>query len=185
VTLDADRLINVGTLLCVAASAVFVGFQTRFAAHQTRALRTQVTHMTKETSIAAAAARASVYQGIAGQMLEIDRFLFEQPSFRRYLYGETTPPTMSLEQQSRLETVTEMFVDFADNVYIQAKNLQEESVYPGQADLWDSWAGYFHDVYEKSAVVKEFVAKRRDWYESGLCQVLEEGRMPTNRPGVS
>jgi len=165
--------ISAGTLLFIALSACFVGYQTMV-------LRRQVRDMTRETSLSALAARASVYQGIAGQMLEFDRFLFDQPQLRSYLYGELVPRNLKVDQRRQLESVAEMFVDFTDNVFIQAGNLQAET-YPGQEDLWDAWAGYFHDVYDRSAVVKDYVARRRGWYESGLCQVLERGRMKVER----
>jgi hypothetical protein len=161
--------ISASTLVFIALSAAFVGYQTLI-------LRREVKNMTRESSLSALAATDSLYQGIAGQMLEIDRFFFDQPQFRAYLYGERVPSHLKVDEQRRLDSIVEMFIDFADNVFIQAKNLKAES-YPGQGDLWDSRAGYFHGIYEKSPVVKDFIAKNPGWYESGLCQVLEQGRL--------
>ena len=158
-------LIQSATLAAVAA-ATFV------AAYQARVL-------TRQMRITTATARATIYQGIAQEMLQIDRFFVENPVLRPYFYEGQLPPTYDRYLRRQLESASEMLVDFADNVYLQARNLHTQTTYPGEAQLWDQWALYFHDLHTHSDVLRQFVETRETWLKPGLVTMFRTGVFPT------
>lgn len=76
----------------------------------------------RQNTIAARAARASVYQNIPTQMIEIVRFFVDHPELRPYFYDNKE----ILEDHpdfNRVMAVAEMLVDFMDGVLTLAPSM--------------------------------------------------------------
>jgi hypothetical protein len=157
---------EIATFIAIAAATIVSAWQTSKVAQQTK--------------LSLVTARATIYQGIMQEMLVIDRYFAKYPHLRQYFYEQSarelpTPNPKSYLAQC-LEATAEMLVDFADTVYLQARNMQHEEAYPGEADLWVRWADYFHDLYENSSVLRQFVDERKRWLKPGLVEMLETGK---------
>lgn len=41
-----------------------------------------------------------------------------------------------------------------------------------QADSWDTWKKYFHDIYHSSPVLRSFLEQNGSWYTEGLLGII-------------
>jgi len=107
---------------------------------------------------------ALAYQNIAGQMLELDRFFVANVELRKYFYdGVAVAP--SDPHREKLLLVSEMLVDFGDNVLMQCPALEQEHVA-------EDWRTYFRDVYDKSPILREFWTEYARFYSHSPLQDL-------------
>jgi hypothetical protein len=119
---------------------------------------------------------ASVYQGIASQMHDLDKLFVERPDLRPYFYGEEPKPVPHDEpERGRVLATAELIVDFADNFVAQRR------VLPG--DYERGWAEYFRALYVSSPAVQHFWKKSSGWYCDDLDELLRgpdaDSRPPT------
>lgn len=166
--------VEAGTFIAIAAATGVAAWQTKKVARQTK--------------LAVVTARATVYQGIMQEMLTIDRFFVENPDLRAHFYKSAAcspkiPRWGRVRATQRLQATAEMLVDFADQVYLQASNIRDEEAYPGESDLWERWADYFHDLYLQSLVLRGFLDEHRAWLKPGLLAMIETGKMPDSASG--
>jgi len=153
------------------ASLFAVAIATGFTAYQVHLTR-------RQTELSIATTRAGIYQGIAQEMLTIDRFFIEYPILRPFFYNNAPASSAGSSFPLSLEGTAEMLVDFADDVYLQARNLREQPPFPGEMDIWERWAAYFHDLYLSSSVLRDFVSSKEAWLKPGLCMMLRTGKLP-------
>ena len=142
-----DLIIKLTTLL----TTLFIWFQARQIAIQTR---------------------ASVYQQISQQMLNIDKIFLKNPGLRKFFYDksykvnskkEAFEKWMAIDEvtKQRLLAIAELLVDFLDNILYQRKYLKG---YP-----WETWDVYFCELF-KSVPVIVFLEEQRGgrWYPDSI-----------------
>jgi hypothetical protein len=115
--------------------------------------------------VATTASFATVYQGLADQMHDINKFFVENPETRRYFYAGKSPPTDELELD-RLEAIAEMIVDFADNFTAQRRSLP---------DRYESgWTEYFQSLFKTSFVLQKYWRENAVWYGEDLKKIFDD-----------
>jgi hypothetical protein len=112
-----------------------------------------------------AATFASVYQGIAGQMHDLDRLFVERPDLRPHFYGKKDLPDDERERDRVLATA-ELIVDFADNFVAQSPLL------PSQYTR--AYSDYFRDLNRTSPAIRHFWAECGKWYCDDHDDALKE-----------
>lgn len=121
---------------------------------------------------------ASVYQGIAGQMHEIDKLFVEKPELRPYFYGDTPLPEDCNERQRVLATA-ELIIDFADNLVAQRPFLPRK--------YERGYDDYLRELYGSSLAMQRFWSDcGKRWYKSEeLNNLFRDPPAPTTSGSAS
>ena len=128
-------------------------------------LRKQTSELTVQTRVASHAARASIYQSIAEQMISIDHIFLEYPDLKPYFYnGLIVLPEHT--DHSRIMTIAEMVIDFMDNALVQSQSMPE---YPWE----NTWFRYFRSLLGSSPVLRMYWIENREWYSNDLKNILD------------
>jgi hypothetical protein len=132
--------------------------------------------------------RSQTYQRIYEVMIGIDRFFFEHKGLRPYFYPharglkkEVDEKESNDEKVSRdeLDSLTEMMVDYFDNVYYQRKCMPNRRAF-------EAFSEYMRSVYHHSEEMQHFIEDRRPWYPSEFIKHLAiEPRLKTARVGAT
>jgi hypothetical protein len=101
---------------------------------------------------------SSTYQRVYEQMIRIDKFFIDNPSFKPYFYGSKEPTTKNPLELDKLASISEMMVDYFDSVYHQ-KDCMPEGTFP-------EFLTYMQDLSKKSPLLKAFLENRKTWYPS-------------------
>jgi hypothetical protein len=124
----------------------------------------QAQQMAKQSRESAAATRASVYQAITEQMLNIDRLFITNPELRPYVYeGAALPAEEPLRTQ--VLALAELFVDFFDNFVTQSGQIPPQ--------LYEPWRRYARSVMQSSPAACAFWNENREWYSELLQEMLD------------
>lgn len=112
--------------------------------------------------------------GIYAESSEINRFLLQQPGFRRHFYADDPiePAEMrnarlaqeleeirntNFDEYQRLMSLAELEADQFEQVY----SLRD--VMP--SGQWNVWWAFFIDIYDASPLLRTFYDRNREWYE--------------------
>jgi hypothetical protein len=101
---------------------------------------------------------SSTYQRIYEQMISIDRFFIDNPSLKPYFYGSKSPITKNPLELDKLDSISEMMVDYFDSVYHQ-KDCMPKGTFP-------QFLAYMQDLSNRSPHLRTFLDKRKTWYPS-------------------
>lgn len=142
--MDTQLLVNLLDLIVVVVSVIVLFRQTGLMVKQTR---------------------ASVYQSIAGQMIEIDRVFLEHPSLKPYFYEGKPLPPVGTSDYYQVMSIAEMLIDFIDSVMTQAPNMPD---YP-----WSTWQAYFTDLLQASPALQFYWQRYRKWYPQAIRILLD------------
>ena len=104
--------------------------------------------------------RSQVYQGLIDNSLKIDQLLIENPSFRKYIYGNE-PVKDDTPDIDKLMAVMEFMVDIIDNLKVQ------EGFIP--KPLIKGWRNFAQEVLSSPAA-KHFLQRHGSWYSSGISE---------------
>lgn len=121
-----------------------------------------IVYAMRQTRLLAEGTRASVYNSINSQMLELDRFFVENPDLKPYFY-EGKEISETDENYLRVANVAEWIFDFMDNVFTLARFMPE---YPWR----DTWYVYFKDLL-KNKVLRRFWNQRKSWYAGSIKRI--------------
>jgi hypothetical protein len=124
----------------------------------------QARQMAKQSRDVANSTRASVYQGIADQMLALDQLFIARPELRPYIYDGVALPPDPVER-TRVLALAETFVDLFDNFVIQSASIPD--------DLFEPWRNYAVSLMGTSPAMQFFWNQNRDWYSEVLQRVLD------------
>lgn len=97
---------------------------------------------------------------VYGYMLDVDRFFFENPDVRPYVYsGRPLPEEFHRggKEYERLMAVAEMVVDLFDCIFTQTDDMSE--------DFKESWCDYLATIGSRSDLLRYFVTQHAEWYE--------------------
>jgi hypothetical protein len=130
---------------------------------QTSAVADQARHASVQAQHAANATLATVYQNIAMQMHDINRFFLDNPHLRGHFIRDE-PVEEDDPEGERLECLAEMMVDLMDNFVTQSPMLDPR--------LCEGWREYFLDLYKRSPPIREYWKGHWDWYQSEMQALL-------------
>jgi hypothetical protein len=126
---------------------------------------------------------------------EIDRFQEDHPKLAKFFDKAIRGPLsdqaladeyqkLSAEDQVLIYVGCEKIADFSEIAFMQ------RDLFP--PDDWDTWWRYMVDTYDESAVYRDFLAKRKDWYAfvdelqpenvRGTIEVIRGNRKPAPPP---
>ena len=119
---------------------------------------------------------ATVYQGLASQMHDIDKFFVQNPELRGHFYSNAQLPAAEPEL-GRVLAIAEMIVDFADNFAAQSRSLE---------GYQQGWAEYFQFVYTQSPALRVYWKDNAAWYHDDLKKMFGEAekRLAPNLQGL-
>jgi hypothetical protein len=141
-------------------------------------LKRQTEILNRQTEEAAKATFASVYQGMAGQMHDLDKLFIETPELRPHFYGKNKELPDDEHERERVLATAELIIDFADNFVAQSALLPKE--------YERAYGAYFRDLYGSSLAIQQFWSECRGWYCDELNELLTDGLPPparsTSRP---
>ena len=97
------------------------------------------------------------YQAVYAEMLNLDRFFFENCEFREYFYDGKEPPP---EKMAQARIVAELLCDLCDYVY-----LHKNTMTPG---AFKEWQTYMDNLFATSPLLQDIFTKRKTWYDHGI-----------------
>lgn len=127
----------------------------------------QTNEMARQSVYSAYATAGNIYKDVAIEMIEVDRLFYENPGMRPYFYEDAPPPDDPLEA-ARVESLTEMFMDFLDMVIVL------EATTPPELDIpWKEYQDYFVDMYRSSPAIRQFYRENRAWYDPKVRELFD------------
>lgn len=149
----------------VLSFAALIGliFSLRLVRQQTSAVADQARHAAVQAEHASHATLATVYQNMAMQMHDIDRYFVDNPELKKY-FGEGAELPDDVAEQTKLRCIAEMLVDFMDNFVTQAPLLDKR--------LCSGWREYFVSLYDASPAIRAYVSSHHTWYTDELHDML-------------
>lgn len=151
--MEADWLSAIsaaGSAVLVPAALAFAGLQWRETARQ--------------TSRAARAADAAVYQSIAQQFFELNLILIDNPELHAYIYKGSKPPRRG-SKRIRVRALSAILLDFMDAALVQSASVPSEYT--------AIWKSLFGDLVRSSPTLQSLWQETRGWYGPELRQVLD------------
>lgn len=103
-------------------------------------------------------------------MLDVDKFFFENPDLRGYIYdGKTLPDDIEegSPEYNRIIAMIEMMLDFMECAYSQF------DLMPIHQRV--GWIDYFVETARSSPMMREFVEAERNWYLASFAHLILEG----------
>jgi hypothetical protein len=104
------------------------------------------------------------YQAVYSEMLNLDRFFFDNWELRGVFYeGKGLPDDE--KQRIKADILAELICDLFDDVYHQKSTMPPKT--------FKEWTSYMHDLFDKSSILKKTLQDRLDWYpEDYLIDIL-------------
>jgi hypothetical protein len=100
---------------------------------------------------------SQTYQRIYELMIQIDRFFIDNPKLKPYFYPNTSITLENVEKE-KLLSVSEMMMDYFDNVYHQRACMPSHT--------FDGFREYMQSVFRSSEILRDYLALsgREQWY---------------------
>ena len=132
--------------------------------------------LNNQTNQATKATFATVYQGIAAQMQDLDKLFIEMPDLRPYIYRGKPLPDDERERDKVLATA-ELLVDLADHFIAQSPLLPQHHQ--------RGWVEYFGDMYRTSPAIRHYWSECGEWYCSDLQELYAAAALRASSPAIS
>lgn len=103
-------------------------------------------------------------------MLDLDRFFFDNPGIRPYIYDSkelSADLAASSEEYIRVMAAAEMMIDFMECTFTQFPLM------PVHQRV--GWILYMKGIGESSPVIRHFVTEDTDWYMASFVHLLVHG----------
>ena len=111
---------------------------------------------------------SQTYQRIYELMIQIDRFFIDNPKLKPYFYPNTTITDEDVDKE-KLLSVSEMMMDYLDNVYHQRACMPSHT--------FDGFREYMQSVYRSSETLQNYLALsgREKWYPKDFLECIKGG----------
>ena len=108
---------------------------------------------------------ASSTNNIYTQMIDIDKLFVENPDLKLYFYSnKCLEDNIRERDREQLFSVTEILVDYFDNVFQQKKAIGYST--------FKSKGTYMRYFYKKSYILMKYIEHHVDWYQKGFIKYI-------------
>ena len=112
--------------------------------------------------------RANVQNAVLSHVVNLDKVFIDKPYLLPYFY-EDKPPDPNDHYQEVIATA-QLTMDVLDIASVQSTRFRDEWEDP---DGWDRW---IIDMFKHSPVLRQYLAKHKDWYGQSVRARLEKAQ---------